>query len=191
MSARLLPWAACAALVLALAVRAALPGKGGAVPAPAGARGAGETGPEIRLGPAEVREFHDDDTSNRLSADGAVYEYARKTLSSRGTVVYLMGGALRGSIVRAPSASWDFDRAMVSLPEGGRMENEGGWGGELSPAIVDLAGRLLRVPGAATVTGPGFSVTGQNLAWNWREGKITMDSPRGLIRPAAALRRGG
>lgn len=191
MSGRLLPWGACAVLVLALAVHAALPGRGAGKPAPTGAQGPGDAGPEIRLGPAEVREFRDDGTVNRLTADAAVYEYFRRALSGRGVVVYLTGGKLRGSTVRAPSVSWDFDRSVVSMPEGGWMEHEEGWTGELSPATLDFAGRVLHVPGTATISGPGFTVTGRTLTWNWAEGKITMDSPRSRVRPSSAPGRRG
>jgi len=191
LSTRLLPWAACAALVLALAVRAALPGKGAAVPAPGSSRGPVETGPEIRLGPAEVLEIHDDGSRNRLTAEGAVYEYERKMLTGHGVVVYPMTGAARGSTVQAPAATWDFERASITLPEGGRMDHQGGWKGELSSATVDLAARTLRVPGEATISGPGFTITGTRLGWSWVDGKITMDSPKSRILPAAAHRRRG
>jgi len=191
LSPRLLPWAACAALVLALAVRAALPGKGAAVPAPGSSRGPAETGPEIRLGPAEVLEIHDDGSRNRLTAEGAVYEYERKMLTGHGVVIYPKAGSARGSTVRAPSVAWDFDRASIALPEGGGADYEGGWKGELSPATVDLAVRTLRVPGPATISGPGLSITGSNLVWKWVDGKITMDSPRSRILPAATHRRKG
>jgi hypothetical protein len=188
---RLLPWAACVAVVLALAVRAALPGKGEGMPAPRAVEGPLNAGPDIRLGPAEVREFHEDGSWNRLEADAAVYEYARRILTGRGVVVYPMGGPLRGATMRAPSASWDFDRAVVSFPEGGSVAREGGWTGELSPAVLDIAGRVLRVPGAATLSGPGFSVHGMNLVWSWTEGTITMDSPRSRLKTSPPPRRKG
>jgi len=148
-------------------------------------------GPEIRLGPAEVREYRDDGSWNRLTAEGAVYEYARKAVTGRGVVVYLMGGAIRGATARAPLASWDFDRAAVSLPEGCRVDHEGGWAGDLSPATLDFAQKTLHVPGAATLSGPGFSVTGKDLAWNWGEGRITMNTPKSRIHPASAHRPRG
>jgi len=191
LSTRLLPWAACAALVLALAVRAGLPGKGAAVPAPGSHGRTAETGPEIRLGPAEVLEIHDDGSRNRLTSEGAVYEYVRKTLTGHGVVVYPMAGSARGSTVRAPAVAWDFDRASMAFPEGGVADYVGGWKGELSPATVNLAAHTLRVPGPATISGPGFSITGSNLVWNWVDGKITMDSPRSRILPTAAHRRKG
>ena len=193
MSSRLLPWAACAALVLALAVHAALSGKGPVPPASGAVRGMGETGREIRLGPAEVWEFHDDGSRNRLTAESAVYEYERKTLAGRGVIVYPMAaaGAARDSIVRAPEAHWDFDRAAISLPEGARVDHAGGWTGEVSPATLDLAVRTLRAPGAATFSGPGFSVAGDHFAWDWGNGRITMDSPKGRIVPSAVPRRRG
>ena len=59
MNLRLLPWAAMALLVLVLSFRFALPTD--VVAVPAGAPGPETTGggPEIRLGPVDVRELHD------------------------------------------------------------------------------------------------------------------------------------
>ena len=191
MNARLLPWAAFAALVLTFAVRAALPGKGAGVAAPGVAREAAESGPQIRLGPAEMVEFHEDGAVNRLAAEAALYEFARRTMTAREVVVHLQAGSLRGATVRAPAASWDFDRASMSLPGGCRVDHEGGWTGDLSPATLDLAGRTLRAPGAATFSAPGFIISGNRLVWNWGEGNITLDSPKSRIQPAAASRRKG
>jgi len=190
-SPRLLPWAACAALVLVFALRAAFPGKRAGVDAPGVAQEAAETGPQILLGPVEVVEYHDDGAVNHLNAGGAVYEYARRTMRGREVVLYLRTGSLRGATVRAPSASWDFERASVSLPGGCRVDHEGGWTGDLSPATLDLAGRTLLAPGAAAFSGPGFLVSGNRLVWNWGAGKITLDSPKSRIQPAATSRRRG
>jgi len=93
MNARLLPWAAMALIVLGLAVRSALPVKvvsvSGEVTEPETAGG----GPEIRLGPVQMRELHDDGSWNRLEADGAVYAYASRTLIAGNVTVFLGDGA--------------------------------------------------------------------------------------------------
>jgi hypothetical protein len=191
LKSRLLPWAAFAGFVLAMAVLAALPGKppvgptAGATPGPSG-------GPEILLSAVDVRELHDlSGDRNRLTAERASYEYARKAVTGTGVTVYLTEKSLRGTTVSAPSASWDFDRATLSFPEGSRLVREGGWEAQVSPATLDIAGQTLRVPGAATFSGPGITASGRNLVWEWGEGSITMDSPRGRIQPAAAPRRRG
>lgn len=192
MNARLLPWAGMALLVLLLSVRSAL--TTGVVAAPGGGSGA-ETaggGPEIRLGPVDVRELRDDGTWNRLDADGAVYGYAARTVSAAGVTVFLgEGSPFPGTTVRAPRAAWDLDGKTIGLPEGCRVEREGGWTGELSTATLDLAGSVLRVPGPARIEGPGVSVQGRNLAWEWAAGRITMESARSRLSPAKRPGRKG
>ena len=189
MNARLLPWAAMALLVLVLAVRSALTTN--VVALPTGPETAGG-GPEIRLGPVDVRELHDDGSWNRLDADGAVYGYANRTVSAWGVTVFLGEGApFAGTTVRAPRAAWDLDGKTIGLSEGCRASRTGGWTGELSAATADLAGSVLRVPGPARVEGPGVSVQGKNLAWEWVEGKITMESTRSRLSPVKVPGRRG
>ena len=60
MNLRLLPWAAMALLVLLLAIRSALPTYVVAVPAWEPGPETSGGGPEIRLGPVDVRELRDD-----------------------------------------------------------------------------------------------------------------------------------
>ena len=190
MNLRLLPWAATVAIVLGLSASSLLPGKG--APPPEMAADTGERGPEIRLGPVTVREYHDDGQWNLLAAEEAVYSYARKTVdATRVTVSVGKGETLKGAHIRAPRALWDFDGSTVSLPDGGSADRQGGWTGELSAATLDLVGRILRVPGRASVAGPGFTVAGTNLEWRWWEGKITMDSPNSRVAPAMLPRRTG
>ena len=192
MNLRLLPWAAIALLVLGLAVRTALPTKD--VVAPAGTAGAESPGggPEIRVGPVDVREFHDDGTWNRLDAQGAVYGYANRTVSALGVTVFVGEGApFAGTTVRAPRATWDLDGKTIGLSGGCRAEGKGGWTGELSASTLDLARSVLRAPGPARIEGPGVSVQGKNLAWEWVEGKITMESTRSRISPATVPGRKG
>jgi hypothetical protein len=190
-SVRLLPWAAFAGAILAMAVLAALPGKVAVAPA-AGAGQVPAAGPEIRLAAVDVREFHDGGgEGNRLTADRGTYEYAQKTVTGTGVTAFLAEKALRGTTVSAPSASWDFDRATLLFREGARLGRADGWTAELSAATLDMAGQTMRVPGAATLRGPGIDASGRNLVWEWKDGKITMDSPRGRIQPAAASRRRG
>ena len=184
MNLRLLPWAGMALLVLVLGVRSALTTYAVAVPAGATGSETAGGGPEIRLGPVDVRELHDDGSWNRLDADGAVYGYASRTVSAAGVTVFLgEGSPFAGMIVRAPRAAWDLDGKSIGLPEGCRVERKGGWTGELSAATLDLAGSILRVPGPARIEGPGVSVQGKNLAWEWVEGKITMESTTSRLSP--------
>jgi hypothetical protein len=106
--------------------------------------------------------------------------------------VFLRNGApFSGTTVRAPRAAWDLDGKTIGLPEGCRIEREGGWAGELSAATLDLAGRVLRVPGPARIEGPGVFVEGKNLGWQWEEGMITMESPRSRLSPAMRPGRKG
>jgi len=63
--------------------------------------------------------------------------------------------------------------------------------GEFSAATVDLAGSVLRVPGPAKIEGPGVSVQGKNLAWEWVKGKITIESTTSRLSPAKAPGRRG
>ena len=192
MNARLLPWAAMALLVLVLAVRSGLSTDVVALPGGAAGPETAGGGPEIRLGPVDVRELHDDGTWNRLDADGAVYGYASGTVSADGVTVLLgEGSSFAGTTVRAPRAAWDLDGKTIGLPEGCRVARKGGWTGELSAATLDLAGSLLRVPGPARIDGPGVSVQGKNLTWKWLEGKLTMEAPISRLSPGKSPGRKG
>jgi len=186
MNARLLPWAAMALLVLAVAVQSAF--STGVVAVPRGSAtepGTAGEGPEIRLGQVDVRELHDDGSWNRLDAERAVYAYASRTVSAEGVTVFLGEGApFAGTTIRASHAAWNLDGKTIGLPEGCRVARKGGWTGELSPATLDLAESVLRVPGPARIEGPGVSVEGKNLLWEWVEGKITMESARSRVSPA-------
>jgi hypothetical protein len=186
--ARLLPWAVFAGLVLLVALFQTLPGKVPSAPTAGMPQGL-TVRPEIRLATVDVREFHDDSGDwNQLTAEQASYEYALKTVTGTTVLIHLMEKSLRGTTVQAPAASWDFDRAALSFPEGARLAREGGWEADVSPATLDIAGQILRVPGPATLSGPGITASGKDLVWKWGEGKITMDSPRGRFRPAEVSR---
>ena len=192
MNARLLPWAAMALLVLALAVRSAFTPGVSDVPAEATGPETAGGGAQIRLGPVDVRELHDDGSWNRLDADGAVFRYANNTFSAGGVTVFLgEGSPFAGTTVRAPRAAWDLDGKTIGLSGGCRAEGKGGWTGELSASTLDLARSVLRAPGPARIEGPGVSVQGKNLAWEWVEGKITMESTRSRISPATVPGRKG
>lgn len=192
MNVRLFPWVAMALIVLVLAVRSALSTNVAAVPAGATGQEMSGGGPEVRLGPVDVRELHDDGSWNRLDASGAVYAYASRTVTAGEVTIFLGEGApFAGTTVRARRATWDLDGKTIRLPEGCRVERKGGWTGELSTATLDLAGSVLRVPGPARIEGPGVSVQGKSLAWEWVEGKITMESPRSLLPPGERLGRKG
>jgi hypothetical protein len=192
MNVRLLPWAAMALLVLVLAIRSALTATVVAVPTGVMEQEMAGGDPEIRLGPMDVRELHDDGSWNRLDAEGAVYSYASRTVSSVGVTVLLGEGApFAGTTVRAPRAVWDLDGKTIGLPEGGEVARKDGWTGELSAATLDLAGSVLRAPGPGRIEGPGVSVQGKNLAWEWAEGKITMESTTSRITPVKGPGRKG
>jgi hypothetical protein len=192
MNVRLLPWAAMALLVLVLAVQFARTPPVAAVPTGVTEQETAGGGPEIRLGAVDVRELHDDGSWNRLDADGAVYEYASRVVSAEGVTVFLGEGApFSGTTVRAPRAAWDLDGKTIGLPEGCRVARKGGWTGELSAATLDLAGSVLRVPGPARIEGPGVSVQGKNLAWEWGEGKVMMESTTSRLSPVKGPGRKG
>ena len=192
MNVRLLPWAGMALLVLILAVHSALTATVVAVPAGGVEQEAAGGSPEIRLGPVDVRELHDDGSWNRLDAGGAVYAYASKTVSAEGVTVFLgEGSPFAGMTVRAPQAAWDLDGKTIGLPVGCRVARKGGWTGELSAATLDLAGSVLRVPGPARIEGPGVSVQGVNLAWEWAAGMITMESTTSRLSPGKVPGRKG
>ena len=192
MNLRLLPWAGMALVVLVLAVWSALTASVVAVPAgTAGPESAGG-GPEIRLGPVDVRELHDDGSWNRLDAAVAVYGYASRTVSADGVTVFLgEGSPFPGTTVRAPRAAWDLDGKTIGLPEGCHVARKDGWTGELSAATLDLAGSILRVPGHAKIEGPGVSVEGRNLVWEWLAGKVTMESTTSRLSPGKGPGRKG
>jgi hypothetical protein len=148
--------------------------------------------PEIQLRSVDLRELHDDGSWNRLDADSAVYEYASKTVSAGGVTVFLgEGSPFAGMTVRAPLAAWNLDAKMIGFPEGCRVARKGGWTAELSATNLDLAGSVLRVPGTARIEGPGVSVQGENLAWEWAEGKITLESTTSRLSPAKGPIRKG
>jgi len=192
MNARLLPWAAMALIVLGLAVRTSLPGKVSAVPGGATETVTAGGEPEIRLGPVQMRELHDDGSWNRLEADGAVYAYASRTLIAGNVSVFLGDGAkFSGTTVLAPHATWDLDGKSIGLPEGCRLTREGGWSGQLTASTLDLARSVLIVPGPARIEGPGISVEGKELAWRWGAGKITLESPISRILPGIRPGRKG
>ena len=192
MNLRLLPWAAMALLVLVLAVRSAMPTNVVAVPGGTPGPETDGGGPEIRLGPVDVRELHDDGSWNRLDADEAVFGYASRTVSAGGVTVFLgEGSPFAGTTVRAPRAEWDLDGKRIGLSEGCRAAQKDGWKGEFSAATVDLAGTVLRVRGPARIEGPGVSVQGKNLAWEWVEGKITMESTTSRLSPGKGPGRKG
>ncbi len=192
MNARLLPWAVMALLVLALAVRSAFTPSVPDVPAEATGPETAGGGAQIRLGPVDVRELHDDGSWNQLDADGAVFRYANNTFSAGGVTVFLgEGSPFAGTTVRAPRAAWDLDRKMIGLPDGCQVARRGGWTGKLSAATLDLAGTVLRDPGPARIEGPRVSIQGKNLVWEWVEGKITMEATTSRFSPVKGPGRKG
>jgi hypothetical protein len=192
MNLRLLPWAAMALLVLVLAVHSALTATVVAVPAGKMVQEAAGGSPEIRLVPVDVRELHDDGSWNRLDADAAAYAYASRTVSAGRVTVFLgEGSPFAGTTVRAPRAEWDLDRRTIGLPDGCEVARKGGWTGELSTATLDLAGSVLHVPGLSRIEGPGVSLQGENLTWEWLQGKATMKSTTSRLSPVKGPGRKG
>lgn len=192
MNLRLLPWAAMALLVLVLAVHSALTATVVAVPEGKTGQETAGGSPEIRLGTVNVRELHDDGSWNRLDADAAAYSYAGRTVSAGRVTVFLgEGSPFAGTTVRAPRAEWDLDKRTIGLPDGCEVARKGGWTGELSAATLDLAGSVLHVRGHSRIEGPGVSLQGENLAWEWVQGKATMESTTSRLSPVKGPGRKG
>lgn len=188
MTLRLLPWAVLAGIVAALAFLT--PPLEVGLPSAASRDGAGKglSALEIRMEPVDLREYHDSGW-NQLVASEAVYSYTGKTVA--GTDVSISFGAeehlekIGHSVLRASKAFWDFEGKRIDLPAGGVADSAGGWSARLEPAVLDLETRVLRVPGRVSLVGPGVSIVGGNLRWDWLSGKITLDSPTSRFLPSA------
>ncbi len=150
---------------------------------------AGLDGPALVLRGVEVREIPPKGPQIRLFSEEATYRIPARKVTGTGVSLALpsRGGDV---IVRAKTAKWDMDAGVVRLPDGGVAENAEGWSATLPAAEVFLLRRLLTASGRATLSGPGLSVAGDNLAWRWQEGTLTLAMPKTRFEPARIPRPG-
>jgi hypothetical protein len=163
-------------------------------PGPKGPMGTADSGspaePEVILRNVVMREVRKEGAHYRLSSERATYLLLAGRVSATGVTLGLPGteGEL---IVRAPKASWNLQNGQIVLPEGGSAENGAGWSAALAFANLSLPDRILTATGKARLSGPGLSVTGDNLVWRWREGKVALELPKTRIESGRTLRRRG
>jgi hypothetical protein len=125
----------------------------------------------------------------RLEATRGTYTLAGKTISAEGVTVHVPSP--RGeALVQAPAAEWGTERGRLLLPSGGTALLGGAYRVTLERGEVDLSARVLRGEGAATLEGPGFSVTGSALTWDLRSGTGGLSSPRARIFPSVLAKKG-
>lgn len=148
-----------------------------------------EAGPEIVLHDVEMREVREGGGDYRLSSERATYSVRERTLLAAGMTLALPEPS--GEIsVRAPRAAWDMDAGRIDLPGGFSAVNRAGWSASVPDGRLDLKERVMTAKGAA-LSGPGVSVSGINLVWRWREGTVSLDSPRTLVTPGKVPRNEG
>ncbi len=85
-------------------------------------------------------------------------------------------------VVTAPVASWSMNEGRIDLADGASARNDAGWTATARRARVDLQSAVISAD-AASLTGPGVTVEGNNLRWSWDEGTITLESPKSTILP--------
>jgi hypothetical protein len=138
----------------------------------------------VLLRDVEMREIGKDGPQYRLTSELASYLILDRKLLAKGVTLFLEGTS-GGMVVRAPKASWEMDAGRVLLEEGGAAGNGAGWSAVVAAARISLPDRLMTAPGESRLSGPGVSMTGDNLIWNWKEQRVSllnpktrMDSPR-------------
>ena len=189
MTLRLLLWAVFAAIVAVLVFFTPALEKGVPASASQHAERKGLSSLEILLVPVDLWEFHEDGACNRLIASDAVYSYADRTIL--GNEVTISIGEEKSfrkigeSDLRASRAFWDFDGKRIELPDGGQAESAQGWKVDMEPAVFDLETRILSAPGKTYLNGPGLSVVGVGLRWDWMAEKIFLVSPVSRILPSS------
>jgi hypothetical protein len=50
---------------------------------------------------------------------------------------------------------------------------------------------MLTSAGKAMLSGPGLSVVGDNLVWNWRKGTVELELPKTRLSPSRVFPRKG
>ena len=140
-----------------------------------------EAGPEIVLYDVAMREVREGGGDWRLTSGRATYSVLDKRLLAVETTLTLPEPS-GGVLVRASRAAWDMDSGRIDLPEGGSASNRAGWSASVPSARLDLRERVMTARGA-TLSGPGLSVSGANLVWRWKEGKVSLDSPKTFVTP--------
>jgi hypothetical protein len=140
-------------------------------------------GPELILREVDVRELGKEGPQYRLTSDRASYLVLARKLSADGVTLFLQETS-EGMVVRAPKAFWEMDAGRILLAEGGAAENGAGWSAVVDEASISLPDRLMTAEGNARLSGPGLSVTGDHLAWRWREGKLSLENPRSRVDPS-------
>lgn len=144
-------------------------------------------GPEIVLSGVEMREIGKEGTQYRLAAGRVSYLVRSRVLSAGASTLYLPG-ASGGTVVRAPKAAWEMGPGRITLAEGGTAENGAGWSAAVPEADLSLPRRVMTAAGPARLSGPGLSVTGDNLVWRWREGKLALSNTNTLVESPGAIR---
>lgn len=179
-----------AALASAVAMAAILSGCGGK-PASGPNGGNGGPGPELSISGMVMTEVRPAGVRYRLSADRATYALAGKTVKAGGVTFSLRERA--GDVrVTAPSATWNVEAQHAAFPEGCDADYPGGYSAKVPAAGLDLRLRVLTASGPSVFSGPGFTVTGDDFVWRWREGKADLKQPKSVIAPGGmpALKRG-
>ncbi len=146
--------------------------------------------PKVILQDVEMQEIRKEGAPYKLSSEQATYSLLSSRFTGTGVTLVLSGNAGE-MVVRAPIASWDMKSGRIFLPEGGSAENRTGWSAAVAAANLSLPERMLTSAGKAIVSGPGLSVVGDNLVWNWREGTVSLAAPKTRLEPARAYRKEG
>jgi hypothetical protein len=143
--------------------------------------------PEVILQGVEMREIRNEGAPNKATSAQATYSLLSNRFSGTDVTLELpdKGGEM---VVRAPIASWDMKTGRIFLPDGGTAESSAGWSAAVDSAKLSLPERMLTSEGKATLSGPGLTVVGDNLVWNWREGTVALDQAKTRILPSRAIR---
>jgi hypothetical protein len=165
--------------------------KGSGPQGPLGISAAGSRSePEVILQGVEMREIRKEGAPYKVFSEQATYSILSSRFSGSGVTLELSGNTGE-MVVRAPIASWDMRTGRVFLPEGGTAENRTGWSAAVASANLSLPERMLTSAGKARLSGPGLSVVGDNLVWNWREGTVALELPKTRLSPSRAFQRRG
>lgn len=144
-------------------------------------------GPELLLLGVEVREIPKEGPQHRMLSDRASYEVLARRISADNVTLYLPGSPGE-MVVRSPKASWDMNAGRILLPEGGDAGNGAGWSAAVSAASFSLKDRVMTAEGIARLSGPGIRVSGDNLVWGWREGKLSLSNATTRVESPGTFR---